>query len=147
MDWLWLMSKVILQTVGIIKNKIKIHSTWNQTNVQNITFDLDNMMTSSNGNMFRATRYAWTNVWANNRNAGDLRWHRAHYDVTVVWYFAECVVYSTWYACGLVVFCSAMHTLYWDSFTHILQRRFTSPGKTTCLPCWKRRSREVHRQS
>ena len=55
MDWLWLMSKVILQTVGIIKNKIKIHSTWNQTNVQNITFDLDNMMTSSNGNMFRAT--------------------------------------------------------------------------------------------
>ena len=28
--------------------------------------------------------YAWMNVWANNRQAGDLRDHRAHYDVTVV---------------------------------------------------------------
>ena len=27
---------------------------------------------------------AWTNDWANNRNAGDLRRHRTHYDVTVV---------------------------------------------------------------
>ena len=27
---------------------------------------------------------AWTNGWVNNRNAGDLRRHRAHYDVTVM---------------------------------------------------------------
>ena len=27
---------------------------------------------------------AWTNGWVNNRNAGDLRHHRAHYDVTVM---------------------------------------------------------------
>ena len=27
---------------------------------------------------------AWTNGWANNRDAGDLRRHRAHYDVTVM---------------------------------------------------------------
>ena len=27
---------------------------------------------------------AWTNVWANNRDAGDLTRHRAHYDVTVM---------------------------------------------------------------
>ena len=27
---------------------------------------------------------AWTNGWANNRDAGDLRLHRAHYDVTVI---------------------------------------------------------------
>ena len=26
---------------------------------------------------------AWTNGWVNNQNAGDLRRHRAHYDVTV----------------------------------------------------------------
>ena len=26
----------------------------------------------------------WTNDWVNNRNAGDLRRHRAHYDVTVM---------------------------------------------------------------
>ena len=28
--------------------------------------------------------YAWTNAWVNNRNAGDLRRHRAHYDGTVM---------------------------------------------------------------
>ena len=27
---------------------------------------------------------AWTNGWANNRDAGDLRCHRAHYDVTAM---------------------------------------------------------------
>ena len=27
---------------------------------------------------------AWTNGWANNRDAGDLRCHRAHYDFTVI---------------------------------------------------------------
>ena len=26
----------------------------------------------------------WTNSWANNRDAGDLRRHRAHYDVTLM---------------------------------------------------------------
>ena len=29
---------------------------------------------------------AWTNSWANNRDTGDLRCHRGHYDVTVMWY-------------------------------------------------------------
>ena len=28
--------------------------------------------------------FAWTNSWLNNRDAGDLRRHRAHYDVTVI---------------------------------------------------------------
>ena len=70
-------------------------------------------MTSSNGNIFRVTGplpfmrgihrsvdsshkdqwhgalmfsliSAWTNGYANNRNAGDLSRHRAHYDVTVM---------------------------------------------------------------
>ena len=27
---------------------------------------------------------AWTNGWLNNRDAGDLRCHRAHYDVTMM---------------------------------------------------------------
>ena len=27
---------------------------------------------------------AWTNGWVNNREAGDLRHHRAHYDVSVM---------------------------------------------------------------
>ena len=29
---------------------------------------------------------AWTNVWVNNRDAGDLRRHRAYYDVIVIIY-------------------------------------------------------------
>ena len=62
------------------------------------------VMTSSNGHIFRVTDplwgestshkgqwrgalmfsliYAWTNDGVNNRDAGDLRRHRAHYDVT-----------------------------------------------------------------
>ena len=57
-----------------------------------------NMMTSSRGYIFRVTVLlcskltgfifslicAWTKSWINNRNAGDLRRHRAHYDVTVM---------------------------------------------------------------
>ena len=62
-------------------------------------------MTSSNGNIFRVTGgeftghqsqrpvtrrldfvliCAWTISWANNRDAGDLRRYRAHYDNTVI---------------------------------------------------------------
>ena len=70
------------------------------------------IMTSSNGNIFRVTgalcgvftghRWipltkasrrgafmfslicAWTNAWVNNREAGDLRRNRAHYDVIII---------------------------------------------------------------
>ena len=57
------------------------------------------MMTSSNGNIFRVTGplcgeftgHRWiprtkaSDAELNNREAGDLRRHRAHYDVTVMW--------------------------------------------------------------
>ena len=73
------------------------------------------MMTSSNGNIFRVTGLvrgihrspvnsphkgqwrgvlmlsmicAWTNGWANNRDAGDLSLHRAHFDVTAMMWIA-----------------------------------------------------------
>ena len=36
---------------------------------------------------------AWTNGWINNRGAGELRRHRAHYDVTVMVY----VFYCNWF--------------------------------------------------
>ena len=64
------------------------------------------MKTSSDGSISRVTGYlwcevtdhkgqwcgsamfslirAWTHIWANNRDAGDLRRHRAHYDVTLM---------------------------------------------------------------
>ena len=65
------------------------------------------MMTSLNGNIFRVAGplygeftghkgqwrgdlvfsliWAWRNGWVNNREAGDLRRHSGHYDVTVMW--------------------------------------------------------------
>ena len=33
--------------------------------------------------------YAWTNGWVNNREAGDLRRHRAHYDVIAMKHHME----------------------------------------------------------
>ena len=83
---------------------IPIHKKYNVTKTV--------MMTSSNGNIFRVTGpscgeftdhrwipphkgqwggalmfsliWAWINDWVNNREAGDLRHHRAHYDVIVM---------------------------------------------------------------
>ena len=48
------------------------------------------MLTSSIGNIFRLTIYAWTNGWINTRDAGDVRRHHTHYDVTVmvVWRYS-----------------------------------------------------------
>ena len=37
---------------------------------------------------------AWINRWVNNREAGDLRRHRAHYDVTVLCYEIMYMIYS-----------------------------------------------------
>ena len=34
--------------------------------------------------------WTWTNGWVHNRDAGDLRSHRAHYDVTVMTFVALC---------------------------------------------------------
>ena len=38
---------------------------------------------------------AWTNDSANNRAAGDLRLHRAHYDVTATWHILLADIHST----------------------------------------------------
>ena len=50
------------------------------------------LMTSLNWRYWPVTRsfdvsliYALINGWVNNREVGDLRLHRAHYDVTVMW--------------------------------------------------------------
>ena len=37
------------------------------------------------GDLMFSLVYAWTNIWANNRDAGDLRRHRAHYEVTMIY--------------------------------------------------------------
>ena len=36
------------------------------------------------GTLMFSLIWAWTNDWANNEDAGDLRHHRVHYDVTVM---------------------------------------------------------------
>ena len=36
------------------------------------------------GAMMFSLIYAWKNDWANNREAGDLRRYRGHYDITVM---------------------------------------------------------------
>ena len=78
------------------------------------------MMTSSNGNIFRVTGHlcveftgsphkgqwrgalmfslicVWTNGWVNNREAGDLRRHRGHYDVIVMSDDLGSTNYSSW---------------------------------------------------
>ena len=43
---------------------------------------------------FDAFFFIWTNTWVNNRDAGDLRRHRTHYDVTMMW-LGLCAVINT----------------------------------------------------
>ena len=43
---------------------------------------------------------AWIDGWVNNREAGDLRCHRAHYDATVMWY--EIICMGSIYRFGLI---------------------------------------------
>ena len=88
------------------------------------------MMTSSNGNIFRVTCplwrestsdrlmiCAWTNGGANNRDAGDLRRHRAHYDVTVVqWPMPECLTEAWWRMCASMNRSSLVQVVSWRQF-------------------------------
>ena len=82
-------------------------------------------MTSSNGNLLRVTgplcfrhkgqwrgalKFSLICAWTNNRNAGDLWCHRAHYDVTAMSNISETHIYreilfarSLFLSCQLVV--------------------------------------------
>ena len=41
---------------------------------------------------------AWINGWVSNRDAGDLRRHRAHYDVIVMCLLQACLILWTWHS-------------------------------------------------
>ena len=43
--------------------------------------------------------WAWTNGWVINRDAVDLRRHRAHYDVTVMSHDKMSILISKWFGC------------------------------------------------
>ena len=48
----------------------------------------------------------WISVWANNREAGDLRRHHAHYDVTVMWTVVEKNMWRALYAVLMTPCCT-----------------------------------------
>ena len=88
---------------------------------------------------------AWINGWENNRKAGDLRRHRAHYDVTVMDSPHLCTlswritVYPKKCAHGFVVLCFVvvMQSFIMNShevFIHINQGCFAGTGAIVRLP-------------
>ena len=113
------------------------------------------MMTSSNGNVFRVNSplrgkfighrwiplhkgpcrgalmfsliCAWPNGWVNNREAGDLKCHRPHYNAIVMIWLWSCYSISK-EICTRVLLCCALLWLYIDWFSHIHQAYFTGTG-------------------
>ena len=59
----------------------------------------------------------WINGWANNRDAGDLRPHRAHYDVTVMYILYQLV----------------FHWLKWRKITHSVCHHWYSANLKSVL--------------
>ena len=67
---------------------------------------------------------AWTKGWVNNHEAGDLRRHRAHYDVTVMKYLTNR---------DRSVDCDGLqHTCTWDMITVII----CTPGSMHAIICY-----------
>ena len=94
------------------------------------------MMTSSNGNIFRVTGHlcreftgpaqrpvtrsfdvffdlicVWINGWVNNREAGDLKRYRAHYDVIVMYKWVVMNILHPVYCVAIV--CHQIRFMYW----------------------------------
>ena len=85
-----------------------------------------NMMTSWNGNIFRVTGHlcphkgqwrgllmfslicVWINGWVNNREAGDLRRYRAHYNINIMSYSMN---YHTRFLFGIFCFLAIIYAL------------------------------------
>ena len=77
---------------------------------------------------------AWTNGWTNTRNVGDLRCHRAHYDVTVMIISTNCV-------CG-IVYLRVSTAFLWNAL-------HPSSRTDNVHPCWlthwgRRRQNDRH---
>ena len=96
--WTYRSNATIIMIIDTFRRNFNLNESSNDMPLE-LSFT---MMTSSNGNIFRSTVplwgeftghqwrralmfsfiCAWTNDWANHRDAGDLRRHRACYDVT-----------------------------------------------------------------
>ena len=83
-DKLWWHQAIIwtdVDKLSVYSNDIHLRATSNEMPQPSIA---EIMMTSSNGNIFRVTGYfLWSAPWINKPEDGDLRCHRAHYDVIV----------------------------------------------------------------
>ena len=104
-------------------------------------------MTSSNGNIFRVTGplcgeftgpvnsphkgqwrgalmfsliFAWINDWVNNREASDLRCHRSHYDVNVMFGLTSSHLFGSNLLHGLSIYI-VMCTHLWYRYIHLLE--------------------------
>ena len=107
--WDSLSINIIPRTLSNKTGCVEIWASHSLVVLAPIWSQLETMMTSSYGNIFWpfvvgihwsavnsphkgqchgalmfSLIYAWTNVWVNNREYGDLKRHRAHYDVTVM---------------------------------------------------------------
>ena len=75
---------------------------------------------------------AWTNVWANNRDASDLRRHRGHYDVTVLTIHdcRRCLRFDV--PAFLLSPYRLILAMYFSVITHVLLRHVDN-GTVSCL--------------
>ena len=53
------------------------------------------LLTKASDALMNSPIWAWTNGWVNNRGAGDLIGHRAHFDITLMYVFTRCLI--PWY--------------------------------------------------
>ena len=64
---------------------------------------------------------AWTNGWVNYRDAGDLRRHRAHYDVTLISIHIP-HYYLTHYYCVKILFSECISTLMFRNTSPLIRK-------------------------
>ena len=83
---------------------------------------------------------AWMNDWVNNRDAGDLRRHRAHYDVTVILCTRFALCYALlWFVIGsFYPYCLGLFDWHRDKPT--FAPRWWRNSEDGVNPCCKNRS-------
>ena len=100
---------------------------------------------------------AWINGWVNNREVGDLRCHRAHYDVIVMWGHSVC---DTLELCNMepqAMLCWHMHgsfkwyfrkpTLLCNTIFGVAQHSWLPDIVSTLLSAYKTAHSCLHRQA
>ena len=75
----------------------------------------------------------WINGWVNNREAGDLRRHRSHYDITVI--ITNCAIHFTCPSCHVVFTygCLSFSQVYPIPLTHWRRDKMATISQTTSL--------------